>query len=167
MGPHMGREGRASSPSAEPSLSTRPASGAGRGWLAGSWPLFSLEGKHRLCAASPAALGHFSVSTACLRTQAPLRATAGAGARPLCPGGSPLLMADAGRPQGRQAVGTGPVAPSGCWRLWGWEQQAQQGSAHFQPRATRRLSLSQVLGAVILEQGFSKSLAKPHFYPGP
>lgn len=44
MGPHMGREGRTSSPSAEASPSTRPASGAGRGWLAGSWPLFSLEG---------------------------------------------------------------------------------------------------------------------------
>lgn len=69
MGPHMAREGRASSPSsAAASPSTGLASGAGSGWwLAGSWPLFSLEGKHRqgLGAASPAAPGHLSASTAC------------------------------------------------------------------------------------------------------
>lgn len=113
----MGREGRASSPSAVSSPSTRPASGAGRGWLTGSWPLFSLEGKHTQgpCAASPAAPGHCSAPTACLGTQVSLRATVGAGARPLCPGRCPSRWQMWGWPQGRRAVGTRPS--SAFWLL--------------------------------------------------
>lgn len=113
----MGREGRASSPSAASSPSTRLASGAGRGWLTGSWPLFSLEGKHRQgpCAASPAAPGHCSAPTACLGTQVSLRATVGAGARPLCPGRCPSRWQMWGWPQGRRAVGTQPS--SAFWLL--------------------------------------------------
>lgn len=47
MEPHTGRAEHTSSPSMGASLSMSLASGVGLGSPMGSWPLFSLVGKHR------------------------------------------------------------------------------------------------------------------------
>lgn len=165
MEPHMGRAECPSSPSAEASPSVSLASGVDRGSHVGSWPRFSLVGKHRegFCADSPAALRHIS-----------LRIPNTGQVLGTCVGGKPLLDrlaqqgADGGRGAGHRAGrlwGAQARSISGLLRPWGWEQPGWRVSAHFQPEVERRLC-SSALGLTTLEQGFSKSLAQFRSYPG-